>query len=222
MTAPPAPLHGTALLVIDMQRDFCEPEGYAAHVGLDIARLRQPIQNIARLLAAARRQGLTRVYTREGHRPDLADLTAAKRERCAMAGAPIGSPGPLGRLLIRGEYGHGIIDALAPLTGEAVVDKPGYDAFHATGLARLLDDAGIRHLILTGVTMDVCVHSTLRAAVDRGYRCTTVADACAATDPTLHAAALAMIGGEGGIFGTVIDTDALLRIWQMPSPGETA
>ncbi|OBS09253.1 cysteine hydrolase family protein [Acidihalobacter prosperus] len=223
MSLPHAPLHGTALMVIDMQRDFCEAGGYADRAGLDIARLRAPIANITRLLAAAREYGVAVLYTREGHRPDLADLTATKRERSAAAGAPVGSRGPLGRLLVRGEYGQDVIDELAPRAGEPVIDKPGYSAFHATGLARLLDDAGIRHLILTGITTDVCVHSTLRAAVDRGYRCITVGDACAASDTALHDAAIAMIGGEGGIFGGVASTESLLQAWKkIAAPGAPA
>ncbi|WP_197513242.1 cysteine hydrolase family protein [Acidihalobacter aeolianus] len=211
-----------ALLVIDMQRDFCEPGGYAAQAGLDVARLRAPIPHIARLLDAARAQGLTVVHTREGHRPDLADLTPAKRDRCAAAGAPVGDPGPLGRLLVCGEYGQDIVDELAPLPGETVIDKPGYSAFHATDLDRHLAAAGIHRLVIAGVTTDVCVHSTLRAAVDLGYRCTTVADACAAADPALHTAALAMIRGEGGVFGAVADTDTVLRAWRTEHPGDDA
>ncbi len=196
----------SALIVIDMQRDFCADGGYAARAGLDVARLAAPIAAVRRLLDAARAAGLLVLHTREGHRPDLADCPPAKMRRSVAAGAPIGSPGPLGRLLVRGERGHDFIDELQPLPGEPVIDKPGYGAFHQTDLAQILAARGIGTLLLCGVTTEVCVHSTLREAVDRGFDCVTVGDACAASDPALHAAALAMIGVEGGIFGRVIDS----------------
>lgn len=204
----------TALLVIDMQRDFCDPGGYAAQAGLDITALRRPITPIRRLLAAARAQGLLIVHTREGHRPDLSDCPPVKQERSRAAGAPIGARGPLGRLLVRGEYGHDIIDELRPQAGEPVIDKPGYGAFHQTELGQILANAAIGQLVITGVTTEVCVHSTLREAVDRGYLCTTVADACATSDPQLHSAALAMIRSEGGIFGAVCEAAEVLQWWQ--------
>ncbi len=200
----------TALLVIDMQRDFCAPGGYAARAGLDVARLAAPIAAVGRLLAAARRAGLLVLHTREGHRPDLSDCPPEKLRRSAAAGAAIGSAGPLGRLLVRGEVGHDFIDGLHPLPGEPVIDKPGYGAFHQTDLQQILANRGITTLLLCGVTTEVCVHSTLREAVDRGYRCITVGDACAASDPALHDAALAMIGVEGGIFGHVAVTAEVL------------
>jgi len=200
----------TALVVIDMQRDFCSPHGYAARAGLDVARLSQPVHQIRQLLAAARASGMLVIHTREGHLPDLSDCPPEKLRRSVQAGAPIGSTGPLGRLLIRGEPGHDFIDELQPLPGEVVIDKPGYGAFHLTDLERVLRDHHTRQLILCGVTTEVCVHSTLREAVDRGYACITVADATAASDPALHAPALAMIGVEGGIFGSVATTDQLL------------
>ena len=200
----------TALLVIDMQRDFCSPKGYAAQAGLDVARLAGPIEHILRLLEAARRAGMLVVHTREGHRPDLSDCPVEKMRRSLQAGAPIGSAGPMGRLLIRGEYGHDFIDELQPATGELVIDKPGYGAFYQTDLALVLSSRRISQLILCGVTTEVCVHSTLREAVDRGYACVTVADATAASDPALQAPALAMIGVEGGIFGRVATTEQLL------------
>ena len=196
----------TALLIIDMQRDFCAPGGYAAQAGLDVARLAAPVANVRRLLDAARRAAILVVHTREGHRADLSDCPPVKLQRSIAAGAPIGGPGPLGRLLVRGEAGHDFIDELQPVAGEPVVDKPGYGAFHQTDLAQILATRGITQLVLCGVTTEVCVHSTLREAVDRGYACLTVGDACAASDPSLHDAALAMIGVEGGIFGRVIDT----------------
>lgn len=203
-----------ALILIDMQRDFCAPGGYADQAGLDIARLRAPIPALQRLLAAARARGLLVLHSREGHRADLSDLPEPKRLRAIAAGAPIGSPGPLGRLLVRGEYGHDLIDELQPIPGEPVIDKPGYSAFAATDLDLLLRNRGIRELIIGGVTTEVCVSSTLRAAVDLGYACTLVSDACASADPELHAAALAMVAVEGGLFGRVLDSQTLLAEWE--------
>ena len=211
----------TALLVIDMQRDFCSPQGYAARAGLDVARLARPIAQIQRLLMAARAGGLLVVHTREGHLPDLSDCPPEKMRRSMRAGAPIGSVGPMGRLLVRGEIGHDFIDALQPQAGEVVIDKPGYGAFHLTDLEGVLIRRNIRHLLLCGVTTEVCVHSTLREAVDRGYGCTTVGDATAASDPALQAPALAMIGVEGGIFGQVASTDQVLAALQV-TPAQKA
>lgn len=205
----------TALLVIDMQRDFCSPQGYAARAGLDVARLARPIVQIQQLLMAARVAGLLVVHTREGHQPDLSDCSPEKMQRSMRAGAPIGSAGPMGRLLVRGEYGHDFIDELQPQAGEVVIDKPGYGAFHLTDLEGVLIRRNICQLILCGVTTEVCVHSSLREAVDRGYRCTTVGDATAASDPALQAPALAMIGVEGGIFGQVASTDQVLAALQV-------
>ncbi len=199
-----------ALIVIDMQRDFCAPGGYADQAGLDISLLRAPIEPIQRLLACARAQGLLVVHTREGHRPDLSDLPEPKRRRAENAGAPIGQPGPLGRLLVRGEFGHDLIDELQPLPGEPVIDKPGYSAFASTDLELLLRNRGISELFITGVTTEVCVSSTLRSAVDLGYACTLVSDACGSAYPELHAAALAMVDVEGGLFGRVCDSARLI------------
>lgn len=196
----------TALIVIDMQRDFCSPGGYAEHTGMDISRAQAVIPQVQALLQAARAAGLLVVHTREGHLSDLSDCSPAKMARSVAAGAPIGSPGPMGRLLVRGEHGHDFVDALQPLPGEVVIDKPGYGAFHATQLGSVLAARGIEELILCGVTTEVCVHSTLREAVDRGYRCVTVGDATAASQPELQAPALAMIGVEGGIFGQLLST----------------
>lgn len=201
----------TALLVIDMQRDFCHPQGYAAQAGLDVARLAGPIAQIQRLLQAARGAGCCVVHTREGHRPDLSDCPPEKLRRSQQAGAAIGSPGPLGRLLVRGEYGHDFVDELQPMPGELVIDKPGYGAFIHTTLQDRLQSRGVRCVVLCGVTTEVCVHSTLREAVDRGYACVTVGDATAASQPELQAPALAMIGVEGGIFGQVLDTDSVVQ-----------
>ncbi|MEZ5706471.1 MAG: isochorismatase family cysteine hydrolase [Burkholderiaceae bacterium] len=200
------PAQATALIVIDMQRDFCSPGGYADHAGMDISRMRRVIEQVQQLLAAARAAGVLVVHTREGHPPDMADCTYAKLQRSVRAGAPIGSLGPMGRLLIQGEHGHDFVDELQPLPGETVIDKPGYGAFYATRLGDVLAHRGIEQLIICGVTTEVCVHSTLREAVDRGYECVTVADATAASRPENQAPALAMIAVEGGIFGRVMDT----------------
>nr|WP_272887205.1 isochorismatase family cysteine hydrolase [Stutzerimonas stutzeri] len=210
-------LEHAALLVIDMQRDFCSPGGYADKAGLDIERLRAPIEPIHQLLIAARRSGLFVIHTREGHRADLSDLPDTKRRRAEASGAPIGSPGPLGRLMVRGEFGNDLIDELKPEPGEPVIDKPGYSAFAHTDLELLLRNRGIRQLILAGVTTEVCVSSTLRHAVDLGFGCLTVADACGSAYPSLHAAALSMIGIEGGLFGEVITSDALIALLEMPA-----
>jgi biuret amidohydrolase len=209
--------HATALLIIDMQRDFLDPQGYIARSGVDVGVLRAIIPNVRRLLEAGRSAGIPIIHTREGHRPDLSDLPAVKARRAARAGAAIGSPGPLGRLLVRGEPGHAIIQELAPLPGEPVIDKPGFGAFHATGLEHILRTRHIQSLIIAGVTTDVCVHSTLREAVDRGFDCTTVGDACAAGDPGIHAAMLACIDGEGGILGRVASTAEVVATWQPAS-----
>ncbi len=203
-----------ALVVIDMQRDFLDPRGYVARSGVDVGLLRVTIEPVQRLLTAARRLGIRVIHTREGHRPDLTDLTEFKRQRTVGSGAAIGSLGPLGRLLVQGEFGHGIIDDVAPLPGETVIDKPGFGAFYATDLELMLRAGGITHLALAGVTTDVCVHSTLREAVDRGFYCTTVSDACAAGDPQVHAAMLKCIAGEGNILGEVRDTHGMIEHWR--------
>jgi biuret amidohydrolase len=207
-------LRAWALIVIDMQRDFLDPRGYVAQSGVDVNLLRVTIEPVQRLLAAARSLGIRIIHTREGHRPDLTDLTPFKRQRTVGSGAAIGSMGPLGRLLVRGEYGHGILDEVAPHPAEDVIDKPGFGAFYATDLELLLRARDITHLTLAGVTTDVCVHSTLREAVDRGFYCTTVSDACAAADPEVHAAMLKCIAGEGNILGQVDDTRAVIAQWR--------
>jgi nicotinamidase-related amidase len=203
----------TALLVIDMQRDFLDPQGYIARSGVDVSPLRAIIPRVGRLLGAARDARIPIVHTREGHRADLADLSEAKRRRAAGVGAAIGSRGPLGRLLVRGEPGHDIILELAPLPGETVIDKPGFGAFYATDLEAILRIAGVSCLVIAGVTTDICVHSTLREAVDRGFDCTTVGDACAAGEAAIHVAMLACIAGEGGILGRVASTDEVVAAW---------
>ncbi len=207
----------SALIVIDMQRDFLDPGGYAARAGMDVAALRRPIPFVRMLLDQARNSGMLVVHTREGHRPDMSDCPPAKLARSREAGAEIGSKGPLGRLLVRGEYGHNIIDELQPLTGEPVVDKPGYGAFHQTDLAQILETRGIRRLYICGVTTEVCVHSTLREAADRGFECVLVADACGSAHPALHEAALQMVAVEGGIFGRVAATQSVINTWEVSS-----
>lgn len=199
-----------ALIVIDMQRDFLDPGGYAARAGMDISALRQTIPFIRQMLEQARRIGMLVVHTREGHRPDLSDCPPVKLARSRQAGAEIGSQGPLGRLLIRGEYGHDIVDELLPLSCEPVVDKPGYGAFYQTDLTQILQTRGIRRLFICGVTTEVCVHSTLREAIDLGYECELVSDACGSAHPALHEAALQMVSVEGGIFGCVTNTKTVI------------
>ena len=199
----------TALLAIDMQRDFLDPQGYAARAGLDISLLRGAIPGVARLLAAARAAGIFIIHTREANAPDLSDVPPAFLAATTRSGARVGSPGPLGRFLIRGEPGSAIIDALAPLASEVAIDKPGFSAFEGTALGAMLGARGIRRLILCGITTEVCVSSTLRTAIDRGFDCTTVSDACASAFPDLHDAALRMIEVEGGVFGEVATVDEI-------------
>jgi nicotinamidase-related amidase len=201
----------TALIVIDMQRDFLDTGGYAAKAGMDVAALRKPIPFIRTLLDAARENKMLVIHTREGHRPDMLDCPPTKLARSRSAGAAIGSVGPLGKLLIRGEYGHDIIDELKPIDGEPIVDKPGYGAFHQTDLAQILESQAIKQLITCGVTTEVCVSSTLREAIDRGYDCILASDACGSAYPELHNAAINMVAVEGGIFGRALDTALILK-----------
>ncbi|MAN51460.1 MULTISPECIES: cysteine hydrolase family protein [unclassified Marinimicrobium] len=203
----------TALLVIDMQADFLSPDGYFARMGNSLEGTRAAIEPLQRVLQAARTRGIRVIYTRESHRPDLTDLSPTKRARAESMGTPIGGPGPLGRFLVRGEPGCDIIQELAPEPGEPVLDKPGNGAFHATDLDQMLRAQGIKHLLITGVTTDVCVHSTLREANDRGYDCLVLEDGCGAGDQALHDAALAMMDNEGGIFGAHASVQALTESW---------
>jgi biuret amidohydrolase len=199
----------TALLVIDMQRDFVYPGGFGEALGNDTSSLLAAVAPIQRVLAAAREAGLLVVHTREGHRPDLADLAPSKKARGRLASG-IGDAGPMGRILVRGEHGHGIVDELAPLPSEPVVDKPGKGSFYATDLDAILNSKGIRYLAVTGVTTEVCVMSTVREANDRGFECLVLSDCVASYFPEFHKTAIEMIKAQGGIFGWVSPSDQFL------------
>ena len=200
----------TALLIIDMQRDFVEPGGFGETLGNDVSLLQQVVPPLMEVLAATREAGITVIHTREGHVPDLSDCPPAKLSR----GAPslrIGDPGPRGRILIRGEYGHGIIEELAPVEGELVIDKPGKGSFYATGLDAALRAHGITSLLVTGVTTEVCVHTTVREANDRGYKCLVLSDCVGSYFPEFQRYGLEMIAAQGGIFGWVAPSANYLK-----------
>jgi nicotinamidase-related amidase len=192
----------TALIIIDMQRDFLEPGGFGAALGNDVSRLKAAVAPCAKVLAAARRAGVLVIHTREGHRPDLSDAPAIKVERGDPA-LRIGAPGPMGRILVRGEPGHDIISELYPAAGEPVIDKPGKGAFYQTDLELLLRNHSVETLFVCGVTTEVCVHTTVREGNDRGFRCIVLADCCASYFPEFHDMGLKMIKAQGGILGSV-------------------
>jgi nicotinamidase-related amidase len=211
--AEPSPLavelDHAALIIIDMQRDFLEPGGFGETLGNDVALLKAAVPPLQSLLAAARNAGMLIIHTREGHRPDLSDAPRHKVER----GEPsmrIGAPGPMGRILIRGEPGHDIIPELYPVPGEPVIDKPGKGAFYQTDLELMLKNREIDTLLVCGVTTEVCVNTTVREANDRGFRCIVLSDCCASYFPEFHAAGLAMIKAQGGIFGWVTASPQVL------------
>ena len=202
-------LNQTALIVIDMQKDFLYPGGFGAFLGNDVTLLQCTIAPIQAMLAAARKLGMLIIHTREGHLPDLSDCPPTKLTRWSL-GTRIGDPGPMGRILIRGEEGHGIIDEVAPLPSEIVIDKPGKNAFYATNLAEILQEKAIKHLIVTGVTTDVCCSATVIAANDQGYNAIILQDCVASYSPARHKAALDVIKAQGGIFGWVSDSPSFL------------
>jgi nicotinamidase-related amidase len=204
----------TALVVIDMQRDFVDPGGFGEALGNDVALLRRALEPTRRVLDACRGAGVMVIHTREGHRPDLSDCPPAKLVRGRHA-ITIGDPGPMGRILVRGEYGHDIVDSLKPVAGEPVVDKPGKGAFYATDLENMLRNRAITSLVVTGVTAEVCVQTTVREANDRGFECLVLSDCIASYFPEFYEMTLRMISAQGGIFGWVAPSSAFLAALPM-------
>jgi nicotinamidase-related amidase len=206
----------TALIVIDMQRDFVDPGGFGEALGNDVSLLQQAVAPTRRVLDATRAAGVLVIHTREGHRPDLSDCPPAKLARGHLDNG-IGDVGPMGRILVRGEYGHDIVDDLKPLPGEPVVDKPGKGAFYATDLEAMLRVRGIRSLVVTGVTAEVCVQTTVREANDRGFECLVLSDCIASYFPEFYEMTLKMVKAQGGIFGWVANSEAFLSVLPVPA-----
>lgn len=220
--AEPYPLefepNATALLIIDMQRDFVEPGGFGEMLGNDVSLLRSTIEPCKRVLEAARRAGLTVIHTREGHRPDLTDAPPSKLKRGGLE-IGIGDRGPMGRVLVRGEHGHDIIAELYPQPDEPVIDKPGKGSFYETDLDLILKNRGIETLIVCGVTTEVCVHTTVRQANDRGYECLVLSDCVGSYFPEFQRVGLEMIKAQGGIFGWVADSAEAVKVLEQIRPG---
>lgn len=210
----------TALIMIDMQRDFLDEHGYFSSLGENLDHVQRTVEPCRKLLDAVRPTGMLIIHTRESHRPDLSDLNPTKQLKAERKGAAIGSEGPMGRLLVRGEYGCDFVDSLTPHAGEVILDKPGNSAFYATDLQQILSARGITRLLLAGITTDVCVSSTLRDANDRGFDCLLLEDCCGAATPELHDAVLRSMEREGGIFGAYARSESVLRVLSLNGAAE--